>query len=123
MSYISVLCSRSPLDFVTKDRYFRFAFHGQAGGYFVYTRIDCGDGFCCSKDGAVSLPESSTDFFETVARVGGVLFLYYRLGKKEGDDSAVKYMLGRVAGGDVDEVFAGKGEGFAVGRVYRLKVR
>ena len=53
MSYISVLCSKSPLNFVTKDRYFRFVFHGEFVGYFVYTRIDYGDGFSCSSDGAV----------------------------------------------------------------------
>ena len=123
MSYISVLCSKSPLSFVTKDRYFRFVFHGEYGGYFVYTRMDYGDGFFCSPDGAVAFPELRMAFFSSVAKMGGVLFLYYRLGKKEGDDSAVKYMLGRVAGDEVDDVFVGRGGQVAVGRVYRLKER
>ena len=44
-------------------------------------------------------------FFSSVAKERGVLFLYYRLGKNEGDDSAVKYILSRVADDDVDDVF------------------
>lgn len=123
ISYISVLCSKSPLNFVTKDRYFRFVFHGEFVGYFVYTRIDYGDGFSCSSDGVVELPESRMGFFSSVAKERGVLFLYYRLGKNEGDDSAVKYILGRVADDDVDDVFVGRGEKVTAGRVYRLKER
>lgn len=121
MSYISVLCSKSPLIFVTKDRYFRFVFHGEHGGYFVYTRMDYGNGFFCSPDGLVAFPELGMGFFSSVAKGGGVLFLYYRLGKKEGDNFAVKYMLDRVAAGDVDDVFVGGKVKFSAGRVYRLK--
>ena len=82
MSYISVLCSKSPLSFVTKDRYFRFVFHGESNGYFVYTRMDYGDGFFCSPDGSVAFPELRMGFFSSVAKGSGVLFMYYRLGKK-----------------------------------------
>jgi len=69
----------------------------------------------------VAFPELGMGFFSSVAKGCGVLFLYYRLGKKEGDDFAVKYMLDRVAAGDVDDVFVGGKVKFSAGRVYRLK--